>query len=100
MSHPFVRLGNYYREAARKSTLEYIGYCHKRLHPTGGVQWHFKEKPIDGEIHCGYSCTSSDGQSFVVRFRVPVEAGGAKIKLLSAQASEAMTTLLRGCGVV
>ena len=99
MSHPFGRLGNSYQEAARKSTLEYIGYCYKRLYPHGRVLLHFKEEPIDDEIHCGYSCTSSDGQSFVVRFRVPVEAGGAQIKLLSAQASEALTTMLRECGV-
>jgi hypothetical protein len=100
VNHPSGRLGNYYEEAARKSTLDYIGYCHKRLYPTGGVQLHFKEEPIDDEIHCRYSCTSSDGQSFVVRFKVPVEAGGAKIKLLSAQASEALTKMLRECGVV
>ena len=100
MKQPFGRLGNYYEEAARKSTLDYIGYCHKRMHPIGGVQLHFKEEPIDGEIHCGYWYTSSGGQSFVVRFRIPVEAEGAKIKLLSAQASEAMTKMLRECGVV
>lgn len=95
MSHPFGRLGNYYEEAARKSTLDYILYCHKRLCPHGKVDLHCDEEPKGGEFRCVIACVSVAGENFVVRFNVPIEANGANILLLAKQAHEHMARMLQ-----
>lgn len=86
-------MSKHYAEVARASTIDYIGYCWKRLYPHGGTEWHYKEQPIEGEFHCGFTATR-DGHGFIVSFRVPVEAGGTEIKTLCSNAADTLDNMI------
>ncbi len=93
MITPVNRLTQYYAEMAAKSTLDYIAYCIKRLYPHGGVSWHHREDPKAGVIRCGIA-SDRQGHAYIARFDVPVDAGGAQIKLLCAEAADVLDNMI------
>jgi hypothetical protein len=93
VSTPVNRMSEYYADADLASTIDYIGYCWKRLYPNGGAVWHYKEQPIGGEFHCGFAAILN-GQACLAKFRVPVDAGGAKIKNLCDDAAQKLNDMI------
>ena len=93
MITPVNRLTQYYAEVAVASTLDYIGYCLKRIYPGGGVSWHYREDFEAGVVQCGLA-TDYQGHAHIVRFTIPIDAGGAQIKLLCSEAAEVLESML------
>lgn len=93
MSTPVNRLTQYYAEVATASTVDYIGYCFKRLYPQGGVSWHHRENHDAGVIHCGVAADRR-GHAYIARFDVPVDAGGAHIKMLCHEAATVLDNMI------
>jgi hypothetical protein len=86
---PVNRLTQYYAEVAVASTVDYVGYCFKRLYPHGGVSWHHREDSKGSVLHCGIAA-DRHGHTYIVRFDVPVDAGAAQIKMLCLDAANVL----------
>lgn len=97
MSTPVNRLSQHYAEAAVNSTVDYIGYCLKRLYPNGGVSWHHRTDHATSSVGVGLA-RDRHGHAFITRFRVPIDAGGAQIKLLCLEAADALNEMIRRSG--
>lgn len=94
MSHtPVNRLTQFYANVAVASTLDYVGYCIKRLYPNGGVYWHHREDYAAGVVNFGLAADRF-GHAFVARFDVPIDAGGAQIKILCVEAANVLDNMI------
>lgn len=93
MSTPVNRLSEHYAETAMASTLNYIGYCVKRLYPQGGILWCYEERPTNGELRCRL-VNQRNGHGFVARFNVPIDAGGVQIKSIVSEAADVLDNMV------
>jgi hypothetical protein len=93
MSTPINRMKQYYADVAAASTIDYVGYCIRRIYPLGGVSWHHRQDHDNNRITFGIAADSM-GHAFITRFHVPVDAGGAAIKIICREAADTLDNMI------